>query len=164
MMSQFSRFFVIRDKNICHIRRNGIMMHKNTSFKFISGFLMVALLLVLSTNFVVIQGNAITPRWVSIFSIDLCMSFDGSDGNVSGVAIKQSTATSIEGTVTLYELVDDEWIYIDEWYNSKSRGTLGVSGDFVCESGVTYKAVFVVTAYTDSTPESETVEYIEQCP
>jgi hypothetical protein len=92
------------------------------------------------------------------------MSFDGNDGNVSGLASKQSTATTIEGTIYLYKLVDNDWVYVNEWYKGHPRGTLAISGDFACESGVTYKAVFVVTAYTDNIPESETVEYIEQCP
>ena len=49
-------------------------------------------------------------------------------------------------------------------YERKPTVTLAVGGDFACESGVTYKAVFVVTAYTGTTPETETVEYIEECP
>lgn len=121
------------------------------------------LTLVLIASFAV-NIKAATPRWANIHSISLVITFDGSNGNASGVAIKQSTETKIEGTLYLYELIDDDWEYIDEWYNSKTRGTLGVSGDFTCESGVTYKAVFVVTAYTGTTSETETVEYIDTCP
>lgn len=108
--------------------------------------------------------GAVTPRWASILSIDLVMGFDGNEGTVTGIASKQSTASKIEGTVYVYKLVGDDWIYVDEWYNSKTRGTLAVEGTFSCESGVTYKAVFVVTAYTGTIPETETVEYIRQCP
>lgn len=122
------------------------------------------LLFIIFVNLMITPTKAIIPRWTSIFSIELCMSFDGSDGNVSGLASKQSTASTIEGTIYLYKLVDDEWIYIDEWYKGHPRGTLAISGDFVCESGVTYKAIFVVTAYTGTVPESETIEYVEQCP
>ena len=92
------------------------------------------------------------------------MTFDGNEGIVTGVARKQATASKIEGTVYVYKLVGNDWIYVDEWYNSKTRGTLAVEGTFYCESGVTYKAVFVVTAYTGTTPETETVEDIRQCP
>ena len=60
--------------------------------------------------------------------------------------------------------MDDDWVYVDEWYDCKTRGTLAVGDVFPCVSGVTYKAVFVVTAYTGTTPETETVEYIETCP
>ena len=97
-------------------------------------------------------------------SIEVVMTFDGNEGIVTGVASKQATASKIEGTVYIYKLVGDDWIYVDEWYNSKTRGTLAVEGTFYCESGVTYKAVFVVTAYTGTTPETETVEDIRQCP
>ena len=108
--------------------------------------------------------SAATMRWSSIFSIDLVMGFDGNEGTVTGIASKQSAASKIEGTVYVYKLVGNDWIYVDEWYNSKTRGTLAVEGTFYCESGVTYKAVFVVTAYTGTTPETETVEDIRQCP
>ena len=140
------------------------MMHKKTFPNCKVVALVLALIIGFSANLFTIEANAITPRWTSIYSIDLVMSFDGSEGNVTGTSSKQSTATRIEGTVFLYELAEDDWIYIGEWYNSRSRGTLAVSGDFTCESGVTYKAVFVVTAYTGSIPETETVEYIDTCP
>ena len=139
------------------------MLRKKTSKKSAIKLITITLLLCYLTNLLSIVSIAITPRWTSIATIDLCIGFDGSHGNVSAVISKQSTATSVEGTVTLYELVDDEWVYIDEWYNSRSRGTLVVSGDFTCENGVTYKAVLVVTAYTGTSAESETVEYIDQC-
>ena len=108
--------------------------------------------------------SAATMRWASILSMEVVMTFDGNEGIVTGVASKQATASKIEGTVYIYKLVGDDWIYVDEWYNSKTRGTLGVEGIFYCESGVKYKAVFGVTAYTGTAPETETVEYIRQCP
>lgn len=110
------------------------------------------------------DAPTIQPRWTSIHHMDLDMSFSGRDGNVSAAASKQSTANLIEGTLYLYKLVDDEWVYMDEWYKSKAIGTLGISGDFVCESGVTYKGVFTVTAYTNGVAETETIEYSETCP
>lgn len=140
------------------------MLRKKTSRKNAIRFITTTLLLTFFVNLMSIGSIAVTPRWTSIATIDLCIGFDGTLGNVSAVVTKQSTATSVEGTVTLYELVDDEWSYVGEWYNSKSRGTLVVSGDFACQSGVTYKAVLVVTAYTGATPETETVEYIDECP
>ena len=140
------------------------MLRKKTSRKNAIRFLTTTLLLTFFVNLLSIGSIAVTPRWTSIATIDLCIGFDEPHGNVSAVISKQSTATSVEGTVTLYEMVDDEWVYIDEWYNSRSRGTLVVSGDFTCESGVKYKAVLVVTAYTSTAAETETVEYIDYCP
>lgn len=140
------------------------MMQKRKNLKPISVMLTLVILVGVLQNIGALTCNAVTPRWVSINAIELNMSFDGSYGNALGTASKQSTATSIEGTLTLYKLVDDDWVYMDEWYNSKTRGTLAVTGDFTCESGVTYKAVFVVTVYTGTTAETETVEHIDECP
>ena len=140
------------------------MMQEKSFKKQISMMLVVAVLISFSAYLFIVPSSAVTPRWTSILSIDLSIAFDGTEGTVTGSASKKSTATRIEGTIYLYELVGDDWVYIDEWYNSRSRGTLAVSGDFTCASGVTYKAEFVVTAYTGTTPETETVESIKQCP
>ena len=128
--------------------------------------LIIMLLCSLSVNISAYEGSeaTVTPRWVSIYSINLTMAFDEEGGTVTAVATKKSGASLIEGTLYLYKLVNGEWVYIDEWYKSKAIGTLGISGDFVSESGVTYKGVFTVTAYTNGVPETETVEYTETCP
>ena len=105
-----------------------------------------------------------SPRWVSIFNIDLVLGFDGDIGSAGASASKMSTASRIEGTLYVYERVNGEWVYVDEIYKSKTIGSLGMSIDFDAESGVEYKAVFVVTAYTNGVAETETVEYIKTCP
>ena len=105
----------------------------------------------------------VEPRWTSIFSIEIDMTFDGTEGNALGVARKQSTATNIEGTVTVYKRVGHSWIFVADGYAQKSVGSLIVSVDFVAEAGATYKAEFEVTAYTGSAAETETVSYTETC-
>ena len=110
------------------------------------------------------EQSSISPRWVSIFNIDLSLGFDGDIGCVAGSASKMSTASRIEGTLYVYEKVNGDWVYIDSAYKSKSVGSLGIGIDFDAESGVEYKAVFVVTAYTNGVPETETVENIKTCP
>ena len=128
--------------------------------------LLVALLCSFCVNVSAYEGSktTITPRWVSIYSINLDMAFDEEGGTVAAVATKKSGASLIEGTLYLYKLVNGEWVYMDEWYRSKAIGTLGISGDCVSESGVTYKGVFTVTAYANGVPETETVEYTKTCP
>lgn len=140
------------------------MLHKHSKNKIVSISLTLILLLSLLANICTVGASAVTPRWTNINSINLNMSFDGGDGNASGVSSKKSTATMIEGTLVVYKLVNNEWIYIDEGYNSRTRGTLAVSVDFVCEKGATYKSVFTVTAYNGTLSETETMEYIDTCP
>lgn len=140
-------------------------MMKNQKTKKITSIVLVTMMLFSCfACLLTVKASAATARWTGILSIDISMVFDGNEGDVSGIASKKSTATKIEGTLYVYKLVGGKWIYVDEWYNSKTRGTLVVGDTFVCESGVTYKAVFVVTAYTNGVPETETMEYIEVCP
>ncbi|MBQ8836388.1 MAG: hypothetical protein IJ002_02640 [Clostridia bacterium] len=105
--------------------------------------------------------ETVQPRWTSIFSIELDMTFVEGDGNASGLARKQSTATNIEGTITVYKQVGNDWVFVGDSYAQKAVGTLCISVDFPAEEGATYKMVFEVTAYTGSAAETETVEHIE---
>lgn len=102
-------------------------------------------------------------QWTSIGHINVDIVFDGSASQASGMARRQSTASSIEGTVTVYKLVGDTWEFVADAYNSTTRVSLGVSVDFEAESGYTYKAEFEVTAYTNGTPESHTATWTEVC-
>ena len=110
------------------------------------------------------DDNTVEPQWDSISNISVDLGFSGTEGNAVGVARKQSTATRIEGTLTVYkELANGEWELVDQVYGSKTVGSLGLGFYFTAEVGVRYKAVFTVTAYTGTTPETETFEYSEVC-
>lgn len=102
-------------------------------------------------------------QWTSISYMNVDIVFDGSASQASGMARRQSTASSIEGTVTVYKLVGDTWEFVADAYKSTTRVSLGVSVDFEAESGYTYKAEFEVTAYTNGTPESHTATWTEVC-
>ena len=110
------------------------------------------------------EDNTVEPQWDSISNIAMDLIFSGTEGNATGLARKQSTATRIEGTLTVYkELSNGSWEMVDQVYGSKTVGTLGLGFYFEGEVGVQYKAVFEVTAYTGSTPESETFERYATC-
>lgn len=106
---------------------------------------------------------SVTPLWDNISDMDLVISFYGNEGNATGSMAKQSGVTKCEGTVTVYKLVGDDWIYVDSAYKSTTR-TLAVSVDFVAESGVQYKAVFEGTAYRGTVAESHTMTKYDTCP
>ncbi len=113
-----------------------------------------------------IQEPGISPLWDNISTITLNLTFDDDRvGTATGTARKKSTAASISGTLTVYELVGDDWIYVDSDSNSRTVGTLLVSISFQGAPGTTYKAVWDVTAYAaNGTPEPESFEKIETCP
>ena len=107
--------------------------------------------------------DTISPRWTSILTMDVDMSFVGTQGNAIGVARKQSTADSIVGTLFLYKWNGTTYEYIDEVSGFKTVGTLGLSIDFVAEVGVQYKVVLEVIAYTNDHGEYEAITYYETC-
>ena len=109
------------------------------------------------------EDTSIQPRWTSIATMDLCMSFVGNDGNVTGIARKQSTASNIVGTLYLYKWNGSYYEYMDEVSGSKSVGTLCLEINFDCEVGVQYLGILTVVAYTNNVGEEETIEYLETC-
>ena len=137
---------------------------KKTTKITITLLLVLAMLVPATVGALAASSQKVQPRWTSIFTIELPMTFDGTSGNATGLARKQSTATNLEGVLTVYKLVNDSWIFVGDASGEKPVGTLRLSVDFYAESGVTYKAVFEVTAYTGSAAETETVDYIKTCP
>ena len=107
----------------------------------------------------------IEPQWESIGYTSLNTTFDGTSGNSLGVARKKSTATSIEGTLTVYKQVGSSWVFVGSDSGSKTTvSSLILSVDFVCQSGVTYKSIMTITGYTGTSAESETFEVVKTCP
>lgn len=105
----------------------------------------------------------IQPRWTSIATMDLDMAFVGNEGVASATARKQSTASRIEGVLSVFKWTGSRWEFIGDASGSKTVGTLGLSVYFECEQGVQYKAVFTVLAFTNGVAEDETIEYLETC-
>ena len=120
--------------------------------------------IMLSVLALTVSANEIEPRYTSINTVDCYMVLDSQEGTASGIAMKKSSASSIEGTLVVYKQSGSGWIYIDQAYKSVTRGTLGVSINFAAESGVTYKAVWTVTAYTNGVGETVVIEDIKTCP
>ena len=117
-----------------------------------------------STFAAAIETPTVQPRWTSIGSVSHDITFSAGNGNAYGIAKKQSSATSISATLTVYKKVGSSYVYIDSASGSKTIGSLVLSIDFPCTSGTTYKSVLTVTAYTGNSPESETFEVIKTCP
>jgi hypothetical protein len=92
------------------------------------------------------------------------ITFNGSSSYVRGVATRQTGVTSMEGTVTLYKYVSSQWVYVDQWSGNSTGNSLVITGYFSCISGVQYKAVFELTAYSDTLTESEIQTTYKTCP
>lgn len=132
----------------------------------VSAILLAVLMSALCVN--IFAGNdMIAPAWNSILSVKVNLKFDGNEGSALGDATKKSIATAIDAYLYVYKLVEDEWVYVDGWYDLSFDGVLEMDKTFTGVSGVTYKAEFIVTAYTGGfgkNPETTTVERIKVCP
>ena len=80
----------------------GVQFVVEKSVKTIISLVLVSVMaLCFSVNIFAIDDPAqyVTPRWTSIYHIDLDIVFSGTTGTFAAVASKQSTASLIEGTV-----------------------------------------------------------------
>ena len=142
----------------------GGKMKKNNAIKaIISLSLAIIMLCPLSVPVFAAESEetAVTPRWTSIATMDVDMSFVGVKGNATATARKQSTASHIVGTLTLYKWNGTMYEYMDEVSGSARVGTLALEIDFISSPGVQYKAVLEVVAYTNNVGEYESIYYCE---
>ena len=130
---------------------------------FVLAMLMLSVFVVPSSA-AVIPGESITPNWNNMSSITVEITFPNGNGTaVVDVTRVFGVTTSISATLTLYKYVDGQWVYMDSTSGSSTRAlSLGVYFDAV--SGVTYKAVADITAYSNSEVETETLSDTETCP
>lgn len=110
------------------------------------------------------EDTTVQPTWTSINYMEVLLGFADGTGYATGCARKQATASHIVGTLYLYKWNGTEYEYMDEVSGWKTVGTLGLEIAFEAESGVQYKAVLLVVAYTDNVGESETITYYKTCP
>lgn len=111
-----------------------------------------------------IEDAVIEPLWVGISSIDSNITFSNGVGNAVGTLTKNSAASSMEATLTVYRWSGSQWVFVDSASGTKTRGTLMLSIDFDAVAGTRYKAVFDVTVYTNNVPESESIDVEKTCP
>ena len=104
----------------------------------------------------------IVPLWDNINSMTNVMVFDGNDGTASATIIGKPGTTRITGTLTIYESVDGEWIYVD---SASGTGTsyLSLTVEFVGEDDVQYKSVFEVIVTKNGIDEDETKTAYRTC-
>ena len=109
-------------------------------------------------------GGIIAPLWLYMSDADVDISFNGTSctASVSVGRIYQVT-TKLEGTITVYKQVGDDWEYVASNSDSSTRGLL-VSVSFTGESGATYKAVANITAYGSTGSETDTNSKQAVCP
>lgn len=108
------------------------------------------------------NNGIITPCWNYMEAVDIEFNFLNSTANLL-VERRSQVTTKIEGTLTVYKKVGNRWVYVASNSDSSTR-TLSVDVEFDAVSGVTYKAVAEVTAYSVSGSEPATNSKIATCP
>ena len=133
--------------------------------KILSVILAVMMLITMSvsTSALAIEPT-IQPLWETMSTINVSVNFSGTTGTATATVGRiYGITTEIEGTLTVYEVDGDDWIYIDSTYGSSTR-SLMIDIEFEATRGTEYVAVLNVTAYSATTSDSETVTDYGTCP
>lgn len=124
---------------------------------------------VLIVSLFVVHVNAalpdeISPLWDAMAAIEVSVGFVGHEGiasaDVSGI---HGITNQIDAILILYEEVDGELVYIDSTSGSGVTA-LGLEIYFDAESGSTYVAELIVTAYNSEGSETESFTDTNTCP
>lgn len=97
------------------------------------------------------SSTEIMPRWDNVQMVATQFVFYENIGEATATVTKGSGCTSLNGVITIYEFIDNEWVYLDSITKSTTRASLGMIYEFEGESGMEYKMEFVVTAYNGTT-------------
>lgn len=141
------------------------MLKKSLNKKIIVLLLALIMLFSCSVNIFAAlpENNEIMPLWDNIATVSTSFTFDGNQGTATVTARKYSYSDLIEGSLYVYAWKNNDWQYVDSVYGSKSVGSLGLSVEFIGETGVEYKAVIIITAHDGEYAETETFEHYETC-
>lgn len=133
--------------------------------KILSLILVMAMVITLSVSASALAIEpTIQPLWETMASMNVSVDFSGTTGTATATVSRLGgTTTRIEGTLYVYEVDGDDWIYIDSEYGSSTR-SLWIDIEFDATSGTEYVAVLEVTGYSATTSESETVTDYGTCP
>ncbi|MBQ8397849.1 MAG: hypothetical protein IJX53_06605 [Clostridia bacterium] len=131
---------------------------------FVLAVLITSMLVIPTLAATVTPGETVSPYWSNMSSIIVEVSFPNGTGSATvDVGRVFGVTTSIEGTLTVYEDVDGEWVFVDSVSGSSVR-SLGLELYFNATSGTTYKAVADITAYSSTGSESDSISDTETCP
>lgn len=108
------------------------------------------------------DSGIIAPQWESIVNIKVDFIFSDSIATLT-VTRRDQTVTKLEGTLTVYKKVGNNWVYVTSNSDTSARA-LAIDVEFAPVSGVTYKAVAEVTAYSSSGSEPATSSKTATCP
>ena len=111
-------------------------------------------------------NDQISPYWNNMSTVNIDIEFsDDNIGNASVMITKiHNVTTLIEADFYIYyKTSNGGWRYLDETSGS-SNGSLYLELEFDAVSGREYRAKAVITAYSGSSSESETLYATRTCP
>lgn len=110
--------------------------------------------------------DEISPYWSNMSHVTIDIDFDENNIGNASVYITRAygVTTSIEATFYIYyKSASGSWKYLDGTSGS-SNGSLYLEVEFDAESGTEYKAVADITAYSQTSSESDTLYETRTCP
>ena len=103
------------------------------------------------------------PMWDNITQMRNTFAFNDSSGTSSCSLIAKSGTTLIEGTITIYQQIDGEWVFVDSTSDSSSSMVLTMSLTVDGEADGYYMSVFEVTVTRNGIEETASKTAYSYC-
>lgn len=121
--------------------------------------LAILMLTCLASSVLAVGIVPIEPLWDNVNRVSCEISFDGTEGTVYCDITAVSSATSISGTLTLYESGHE----IDSWDIDSDLPFITINESFTGIKGRTYKLELDVVVTANGSPETITRTVSEKC-
>jgi len=128
-----------------------------------SMILVVVVMLSMSVGVYAAIPETVLPMWTNISSMNNSFTFDGTTGISSCTAVGKAGTTKIVGSITIYQQIDGEWVYVDSTSGSSTSIVLVLSIEFEGEPDEYYMSVFDVTVTRNGVDETESKPAYSYC-
>ena len=132
--------------------------------KILSIILALSMIIGVSVGVYAVHPINNSPQWSNISTLVSGLGFSGTSGTASGSVDGKSGVTKIEGTLTVYKLSGNSWVYVNSDSCTTTDDYLVLSVSFSGVSGVEYKSVFHVAVTRNGIVETENKYNYETCP
>ena len=125
--------------------------------KVVSITLTLAILFAVCVSASAATSTPILPLWDNTKSIDSTLTLNGTNSIAESEIIGNTDTAKIDATHTVYRLMGDDWLYINQTEQTVYSNYLNIAVRFTALGGSTYKSILVVNV-TNSAGVTESIQ------
>lgn len=125
--------------------------------KVVSITLTLAILFAVCVSASAATVQPIEPLWDNTQSVVSSINLDSTNSSATAEIVGKPGTVKIEATLTVYRLMGEDWLYINQVTESVNSDVLYTAVNFTALGGSTYKSILVVNV-TNSAGVTESIQ------